>query len=304
MPQTSQVRPSCIPQDAPVIPSTSIPAYPSSLPDTPVCRSRPKSINTCIPLLAPRYPRMLWSSQVRRYLHTPPHSLIPQDAPVVPSPSIPAYPSSLPYTPGRRGHPKSVILHTLGRSSHPEYVDSCIPLLTPLYPRTLQSSQVGQYLHTPHSLIPQDAAVIPSLSIAAYPSSLCDTPGRSGRPKSFNTCIPLLTPVYPRILRSYQVRQYLHTPPHSLIPQDAAIIPSPSIPAYPSSLPDTSGHCSHPKYVDSCIPPPHSLIPQDAAVIPSLSILAYPSSLPDTPGCSGHPQVRPPLFYILTHSYA
>ena len=43
----------------------------------------------------------------------------------------------------------------------------------------------------------------------------------------------------PRTPQSSKVCQYLHTPPYSLIPQDALVIPSPSIPAYRSSLPDT-----------------------------------------------------------------
>src|SRR6266581_4670586 len=67
-------------QDAPVIRSPSIPAYPSSPIDTAeasqVCSGHPKSVHSCIPLLVHRY-RGGWPSQVHSSLHTLPTSKLP-----------------------------------------------------------------------------------------------------------------------------------------------------------------------------------------------------------------------------------
>ncbi|SRR5260221_5635925 len=119
---------------------------------------------------------------------------------------------------------------------------------------------------------------------AAQASQRC-----SGHPKSVHPCIPLLARRYcrglSRMLQSSQVRPTLHTP-CPLIPRrplkDAPVIPSLSIPAYPSSPVDTAevsqGCSGHPKSIHSCIPSPHPNLPLPSRRLLSVVVSAFPTS--------------------------
>jgi len=168
---------------------------------------------------------------------TTPHLLLPQDASVIPSPSIPAYPSSLVHT---AEAPQ-------GCSGHPKSVQPCIPLLARRYRRGLQvclnlsyifgvSTGVGAVYALGACNVNSNSNSIQSTT----PHASCPiVSGRSGHPKSVHPCIPLLAHRYcgglSSMLRSSEVRPFLHTPPCPSIPRRLAI-PSPFIPAYPPHI--------------------------------------------------------------------